>query len=425
MPRFSPFRPELIAVLVMTLAGCGGASPGPSASTTPSTTAPTAAPTAATPTNSPSPQPQATTATLPPDGTWQVDLTVAELEAAGWPADVTPSGTYTWTFETGRATLDLNADDGSSAHCEADLAPLDDGFRLTYDDGECGGEVDDIRWELDDDGLHLFLITTNAPFDQQKAYLETEPWQSADPVVSDVSPGFVDVGGRQLFIECRGSGSSTVVFLAGTRVARTGMRGIEDELLRGTIPVRVCDYDRAGEGRSDPAPEPQNDLDVVDDLATLLEAAEIKPPYVLVGHSVGGDQTWLYADRHPEGVAGFLIMNAGFFELDWDALHDVWSEAEIAEERALSESGLGSVKQAATPPEGVPYVVMMSTIAQCASTADVCGRIYPFYEAWAQELADRTGSGRFVSIEAGHEIYTTELDRVVEELEALLDEVRE
>ena len=203
------------------------------------------------------------------------------------------------------------------------------------------------------------------------------------------------------------------------------MRGIEDELLRGTIPVRVCDYDRAGEGRSDPAPEPQNDLDVVDDLATLLEAAEIKPPYVLVGHSVGGDQTWLYADRHPEGVAGFLIMNAGFFELDWDALHDVWSEAEIVEERALSESGLGSVKQAATPPEGVPYVVMMSTIAQCASTADVCGRIYPFYEAWAQELADRTGSGRFVSIEAGHEIYTTELDRVVEELEALLDEVRE
>ena len=95
-----------------------------------------------------------------------------------------------------------------------------------------------------------------------------------------------------------------------------------------------------------------------------------------------------------------------------------------AEERALSEGNLGAEKQAANPQDGVPYVVMMSTIAQCAHTYDICSRIYPFYEAWAHEIADRTGSGRFVSIEAGHEIYATELDRVVEEIEALLDEVR-
>ncbi len=188
--------------------------------------------------------------------------------------------------------------------------------------------------------------------------------------------------------------------------------------------VRVCDYDRAGEGRSDPAAEPQDDLDVVDDLAALLAAADIEPPYVLVGHSLGGDQTWLYADRHPEGVAGFMLMNAGFFELDWEALHDVWSQAEIDEEREHSEQILGSVKQAATPPDGVPYVVMMSTIAQCGSPTDVCGRIYPAFEEWAREIAGRTGSGRMVSIEAGHEIYLSQLDRVVEELQALLDEAR-
>lgn len=182
MTRFSTLQPGLVAVLAMMVAGCAGASPGPSPSPTPARPAPTVAPTAATPTTIASPQTQATAASLPPDGTWQVELTVAELEAAGWPADVTPSGTYTWTFEDGRAIIALDADDGSGVHCEADLAPLDDGFRLTYDDGECGGEVDDVRWELEDDGLHLFLITTNAPFDQQKAYLETETWQSLDEV---------------------------------------------------------------------------------------------------------------------------------------------------------------------------------------------------------------------------------------------------
>jgi pimeloyl-ACP methyl ester carboxylesterase len=364
---------------------------------------------------------------LPPDGTWQVDLTAADFQAAGLPADAAAPGTYRWTFEDGRASIELDADDGSGAYCEADMVLLDgSNFRLDYDPagGDCGDEVDQISWTLEDDGLHLMIVASTAGLEEQRAYLETKPWQQVDPVASTEVPGFVDVGGRELFMECRGSGSPTVIFLAGTRVPRGAMRGIQDELLRGAVPVRVCDYDRAGEGRSDPAPEPQDDLDVVDDLATLLAEAGIEPPYVLVGHSLGGDQTWLYADRHPEGVAGFLMMNAGAFEYDWDALHDIWSQAEIDEERAYSESGLGSVKQAATPPDGVPYVVMMSTIAQCFSTTDVCGRIYPFYEAWAQELADRTGSGRFVSIEAGHEIYQTQLPRVVEEINLLLDEVR-
>ena len=161
-------------------------------------------------------------------------------------------------------------------------------------------------------------------------------------------------------------GSPTVVFLGGTRMSSTSMSVVQDGLLDSS--VRVCDFDRAGEGRSDAPPTPQTDIDVVDDLAAALQASGLAPPYVVVGHSLGGDQAWLYANRHPAGLAGFVIMNAGFFELDWDALHEVWSEHEIAEERALSEAGLGSVKQAASPPDGIPYVVMMSSIAQCAST---------------------------------------------------------
>lgn len=248
---------------------------------------------------------------------------------------------------------------------------------------------------------------------------------SAPAAVASVEqqlPGLVDIGGRSMFIECRGSGSPTVIFLAGTQVPRLAMSAIEDGILDQN--VRVCDFDRAGEGQSDPPSATQSDLDVVDDLAALLAAADIKPPYVLVGHSIGGDQTWLYADRHPAGLAGFMIMNAGFFELDWGALTDVWSAAEIAEEQALSKAGLGAAKQAATPPEGVPYVVMMSTIAQCASATDVCGRIYPFYTAWAKELASRTDAGRYAEVKAGHEIYKSQPDKVIAEITRLIKAVR-
>lgn len=125
---------------------------------------------------------------LPPDGSWQVELTADDLVAAGWPADVTAPGTYTWTFASSRARIDLDEDTGNSFYCEADMEPLDGGFRLRYDDGLCGGEVDDIGWDLDDDGLHLVLIATDAPVDQQKAYLETKPWQAVEGQASLDTP---------------------------------------------------------------------------------------------------------------------------------------------------------------------------------------------------------------------------------------------
>ena len=135
-------------------------------------------------------------------------------------------------------------------------------------------------------------------------------------------------------------------------------------------------------------------------------------------------EAWVYASRHPAGVAGFLIMNAGFFVLDWDKAKAVWSAEEIAEERANVAAGLGEIKQAASPPEHVPYVVMLSTIAQCGSPDDVCGRIYPLYEAWARELASRTPDGRVVFVDAGHTIYEEEMTTVVDEIGRLLLSVR-
>ena len=242
------------------------------------------------------------------------------------------------------------------------------------------------------------------------------------PTLEGSISGRFDIGGRSMFIECRGTGSPTLIFMVGTDAPRTQLRSIEDRVMGRS--VRVCDYDRAGDGQSDPSRTPQTVLDVVDDLSALLAAARVPQPYVLVGQSVGGDQAWVYASRHPAGVAGFLIMNAGFFVLDWDKAKAVWSADEIAEARADVAANLGELEQAASPPEHVPYVVMLSTIAQCGSPDDVCGRIYPLYEAWARELASRTPDGRVVFVDAGHTIYEEEMTTVVDEIGRLLLSVR-
>ena len=73
--------------------------------------------------------------------------------------------------------------------------------------------------------------------------------------------------------------------------------------------TRVCGFDRAGYGFSDPAPRPQIISDVVDDLHAALKAGAIPGPYVLVGHSLGGVEVRLYAHRWPKEVAGMILVD--------------------------------------------------------------------------------------------------------------------
>lgn len=120
--------------------------------------------------------------------------------------------------------------------------------------------------------------------------------------------GWFDVGGgRRLFLRCTGTGGPTVVF-------DNGLTADWYDLQNQLSPLtRVCSYDPARQagplGRSDPAPGPRTGLDRVRDLHALLGAADVPGPYVLVGHSNGGLFSLLYASRHPEQVAGMVLID--------------------------------------------------------------------------------------------------------------------
>jgi pimeloyl-ACP methyl ester carboxylesterase len=83
------------------------------------------------------------------------------------------------------------------------------------------------------------------------------------------------------------------------------------ELARTT---RTCAYDRAGTGFSLPAGSSRTAQDDVDDLHGLLDRADIKGPYVLVGHSFGGILAQLYASQHPDEVAGVVLVDSSSFD---------------------------------------------------------------------------------------------------------------
>ncbi len=120
-------------------------------------------------------------------------------------------------------------------------------------------------------------------------------------------PGpLVDVGGRKLEIFCEGpKGGPTVVLEVGAFASSLYYRQAQDLIARTH---RVCAYDRAGEGWSDPAPYPRSLENRIDDLHLLLRKARIKGPYVLVGHSMGGLLVRLYAHKYPKGIAGLVLI---------------------------------------------------------------------------------------------------------------------
>jgi pimeloyl-ACP methyl ester carboxylesterase len=126
------------------------------------------------------------------------------------------------------------------------------------------------------------------------------------------APGkLVDVGGYRLHINCRGQGGPTVVMESGNGNFSLNWGHVPQEVAKFT---RVCTYDRAGLGWSDRSPQPRTAHNLVADLHTLLARSGVVPPYVLVGHSLGGMLLRLYAREYPDQVVGLVLVDSSHEE---------------------------------------------------------------------------------------------------------------
>jgi pimeloyl-ACP methyl ester carboxylesterase len=118
----------------------------------------------------------------------------------------------------------------------------------------------------------------------------------------------VDIGGFRLHLNCIGQGTPTVVMDAGGGAPSITWGLVPSEIAKFT---RVCTYDRAGLGWSDRNPRiPRTSQQSVDELHSLLTNVGINPPYILVGHSLGGVNMRLYASQYPEDVVGLVLVDS-------------------------------------------------------------------------------------------------------------------
>jgi pimeloyl-ACP methyl ester carboxylesterase len=117
----------------------------------------------------------------------------------------------------------------------------------------------------------------------------------------------VDVGGRKMHIDCTGDGSPTVILDSGLGESYLSWRKVQPQIAKFT---RVCSYDRAGLGYSDASSQPRTSNVIAEELHALLKAADILPPYVIVGHSMGGYDVRVYTSLYRNEIVGMVLVDS-------------------------------------------------------------------------------------------------------------------
>ena len=241
--------------------------------------------------------------------------------------------------------------------------------------------------------------------------------QQGTPAASAV-PRFtntVTVDGRLLGLTCAGSGSPTVVLVGGQRLpAEVVWPSIFEAVSTVT---RVCVFDRAGLGPSDPQPRsPQTAADVVADLHAALAAAGEAGPFVPVGLSLGGLFVRLYASIYPDTVAGLVLVEGSPPGIYWPyASPDPGLASPI--DLFVSESQV----VVAPPSPPVPTIEIMAWEPERGRSPGSLATWYQLQVMQAQDLGARIVRAE----ESGHVVPLDQPEVVVAAIEDVVAAVRD
>ena len=304
------------------------------------------------------------------------------------------------------------------------------------------------------------LAASPSPSDSAKGEFAKSDMDFAGPL--DIG------GGREMYMECRGKGHPTVVFVAGGGDRAETWSKTLDPSEQAVLPAiaetnRVCAYDRPGTflavgagaedflpSRSDPVPQPTTLQDGVDDLHALLDVSGERAPYVLVGHSIGGAIAELYASEYPRGVSGLVLvdyipygMRKGLTDEEWN----LWLTTPLSgkpSEEALAiypdleryDHQLNLQQALAAPLEPMPLIVLSSVkpidltslVDAGQVPADVAEQFAKdLFEAILQARADvvsQVPGARHITTDSGHYIHQEQPRLVIDSVREVAEAAR-
>ncbi len=200
-----------------------------------------------------------------------------------------------------------------------------------------------------------------------------------------------------------GSGAVTVIFESGLGDTLGVWSQVQPKVAAGC--ARTVAYDRAGYGGSEPAETVRDAANIVTELRAVLRRRNIRPPYVLVGHSLGGLYMQYFARNYPQEVTGLVLVDSSYWNQKlplvpstaaadppgnppppgssrWVVVFMPW----IMRREILGSGAAGAEVHASPPATGLPTVVLSSTRRLPGQTAAAEAREVHMQDEIAQEF---------------------------------------
>jgi pimeloyl-ACP methyl ester carboxylesterase len=234
---------------------------------------------------------------------------------------------------------------------------------------------------------------------------------SAALVVAPAHDALVTVGSDRLHVETLGESGPTVVFESGLGNDSTTWKSVAGPIAAF---ARVVLYDRVGLGRSSQLKDGRAAItadEVASRLNALLAAADIHPPHILVGHSLGGLYMQMFARKYPKEVSGVVLLESSSTEAPSELktrARLVPGTAAYLEEEGIAESN-AQVRNAGPFPD-VPLTVIAATDHG------------PYFKEWEptlmqlqQQLATLSPQGSLIVAQgSGHDVQLDRPEIVIE-----------
>jgi pimeloyl-ACP methyl ester carboxylesterase len=262
----------------------------------------------------------------------------------------------------------------------------------------------------------------------------------------------ISIGSHQLETRQQGEALPVVVFDTGLGDSLDRLIPLQERIAGVT---RVFTYNRAGYGRSEPGPLPRDSGREAYELRAVLESTALPPPYVLVGHSLGALNVQVFASRHPDLVAGIVLLDppplsfllgeqytdlkamADDMTAEWQAIADAGAASGSAQEVAQVEffRVLASEHRELFG-ESAKLAAGIATFGDVPLLVVAAGRSNPLFGDIAEEyqrywieqsraLSRKSSSGKFLLAEdASHHLYLEAPELVAEGVLSVVQQAR-
>ncbi len=230
-----------------------------------------------------------------------------------------------------------------------------------------------------------------------------------------------------------GPGDATIVLQSGLGDGESSWRSLRKQLAKQ---ARVFSYDRPGYGKSASVSGSRSPCDIAEELHRVLTDAGLQPPYVLVGHSLGGLYQHAFAQRYPDEVAALVLIDAtppghgARLQARMPTLYALArnaaglsgaGRAEFRDQDVCQEASLGAAQTKVSPATFPVRVLMRSDYSILER-----GEFRRLWETTAQRWQDLWPQASVIVVpHSGHYIHQEQTRAVMQVVEPLLAPVAE